>query len=196
MEPVEITAGRLHLRPFDVRDVAAVTRACRDPDIQHFTHVPSPYGEAEATRYVEVHCPSGWASGRRASFAVVDSVSAELLASVELSGIGMRDAAMAEIGYWCAPWARRRGIMTQAVRVVCRWGFATFDLDRIEWYAEVGNDASRGVAERAGFVVEGVLRRRLCHRGQRVDAWIGALLREDAEARPADEPGRAEQVIR
>ena len=180
MEPVEITAGRLHLRPFGPQDVPAVTRACQDPDIQNFTQVPSPYHAEEARRYVEVHCPSGWATGRRASFAVVDSVSGDLLASVELNGIGIRDAAMAEIGYWCAPWARRRGVMTQAVQVVCRWGFVAFDLARIEWYAEVGNVASRGVAEKAGFTVEGVLRARLTHRGERVDAWVGSLLRAEA----------------
>lgn len=180
MEPVEITAGRLHLRPFRSDDIPAVARACQDPDIQHFTQVPSPYDDEDARRYVEVYCPSGWASGRSASFAVVDSVSAELLGSIGLNGIGLRDAAMAEIGYWCAPWARRQGVMTQAVQVVSRWGFAAFGLARIEWYAEVGNTASRGVAERAGFTVEGVLRSRLVHRGERVDAWVGSLLRGDA----------------
>lgn len=179
MQPVEITAGRLHLRQFGVQDVPAVTRACQDPDIQHFTGVPSPYEEEDARRYVEVYCPSGWASGRWATFAVVDSTSAELLASVGLNAIGTRDAAMAEVGYWCAPWARRRGVMTEAVRVVCRWAFVTFGLARIEWYAEVGNLGSRGVAERAGFTVEGVLRARLTHRGRRVDAWVGSLLRTD-----------------
>lgn len=180
VEPVEITAGRLHLRPFAAQDVPAVARACQDPDIQHYTQVPSPYDEEEARRYVEVYCPSGWATGRRATFAVVDSTTAELLASVGLNGIGIRDEGMAEIGYWCAPWARRRGVMTQAVTVVCRWGFAMFDLARIEWYAEVGNVASRAVAERAGFTIEGVLRARLTHRGQRVDAWVGSLLRAEA----------------
>lgn len=178
MEPVEISAGRLHLRPFHSTDADTVLRACQDHDIQRFTSVPSPYGPEEARRYVDVYCPSGWASGRRATFAVLDSTSGELLASVSLGRIGVVDPEMAEIGFWCAPWARRQGVTTQAVQVVCRWGFDEFDLARIEWYADVGNTRSRRVVEKAGFTVEGVLRARLKLRGQRVDAWIGSLLCE------------------
>jgi RimJ/RimL family protein N-acetyltransferase len=36
------------------------------------------------------------------------------------------------------------------------------------------------VAEKAGFTVEAVLRRRLVHRGVRVDAWIGSMLPDEA----------------
>jgi RimJ/RimL family protein N-acetyltransferase len=42
------------------------------------------------------------------------------------------------------------------------------------------SDGGRAVAERAGFTIEGVLRARLTHRGQRVDAWVGSLLRAEA----------------
>ncbi|WP_345390422.1 GNAT family protein [Nonomuraea salmonea] len=38
---------------------------------------------------------------------------------------------------------------------------------------------SRRVAEKAGFVVEGTLRKRLFHRGRRVDAWVGSLTRDE-----------------
>lgn len=50
----------------------------------------------------------------------------------------------------------------------------------IEWRAEVGNHASRRVAEKAGFVREGTLRKRLFHRGTVVDAWVGSLLSDEA----------------
>ena len=64
---------------------------------------------------------------------------------------------MREVGFWMAPWARGRGIMTDAVRLVCRWGFADLGLGRIEWWANVGNDASRRVAEKVGFTMEGTV---------------------------------------
>ena len=84
---------------------------------------------------------------------------------------------MREIGFWTAPWARGRGVMTAAARLVCRWGFDELGLERIEWWANVGNDASRRVAEKLGFTMEGTCRRRLLHRGERVDGWVGGLLR-------------------
>jgi RimJ/RimL family protein N-acetyltransferase len=58
----------------------------------------------------------------------------------------------------------------------CRWAFGRLRLKIIEWRAEVGNLASRRVAERVGFTVEATLRRRLFHRGERVDTWVGSLL--------------------
>ena len=42
---------------------------------------------------------------------------------------------------------------------VCRWGFGALGLARVDWFAEVGNAGSRRVAEKAGFTIEGVLRR-------------------------------------
>ena len=88
-------------------------------------------------------------------------------------GLGMGANASAEIGYWVAPEARGRGVAPTAVRAVCRWAFSTKGLELIEWRAEVGNEASRRVAEKAGFRMEGELRKRLVHRGVRVDAWVG-----------------------
>jgi RimJ/RimL family protein N-acetyltransferase len=48
----------------------------------------------------------------------------------------------------------------------------------------VGNVASRRVAEKAGFRVEATLRRRLVHRGVRVDAWVGSMLPDELPTRP------------
>ena len=62
------------------------------------------------------------------------------------------------------------------MRALCGWAFAALDLEIIEWRAQVGNSASRRVAERAGFLIEATLRRRQIHRGMRVDVWVGSLL--------------------
>ncbi len=42
MEPVEITAGALHLRSWRPGDDARVLEACQDPDTQRWTTVPVP----------------------------------------------------------------------------------------------------------------------------------------------------------
>ena len=178
MDPVEITAGTLHLRPFGPADVDAVARACSDPEVQRWTRVPSPYGREDAVAFVERVAPALWESGEGAPFAVLDATSGDLLASVGLVRIDRRDA-LGEIGYWCAPWARGRGVTTQAVGAVCRWSFGALGLARVEWLAEVGNTGSRRVAEKAGFTVEGVLRGRMSGKHGQADAWVGGLLATD-----------------
>jgi RimJ/RimL family protein N-acetyltransferase len=178
MEPVEIPAGRLHLRPWVPSDAGAVFRICQDSDIQRWTRVPSPYSREDAVGYVSQLSPAQWESGDGAPFAVLDSTTGDVLASVGFVGFSRQDA-MAEIGYWCAAEARGRGITAQAVGAVCRWGFAAQGLARVEWLAEVGNTASRRVAEKAGFTVEGTLRARLTSRTGQADAWVGSLLPSD-----------------
>jgi RimJ/RimL family protein N-acetyltransferase len=177
VEPVEITAGRLHLRPFSPTDEEDVYAACQDPEIQRWTRVPSPYERADARHFVSTLAPVGWRDDTEYTFAVCDSVSGDVLA-----GLGLhrrRTDSVGEIGYWCASWARGRGVATDAVTAVCRWGFGAVGLRRIEWYAAVGNVASRRVAEKVGFTVEGRLRSRLDLHGVRHDAWIAALLPGD-----------------
>jgi RimJ/RimL family protein N-acetyltransferase len=62
------------------------------------------------------------------------------------------------------------------VRAITRWGFDALGLRRIEWRAEVGNEASRRVAEKAGYEMEGLLRQGLTVHGRRADCWIGSAL--------------------
>jgi ribosomal-protein-serine acetyltransferase len=69
-----------------------------------------------------------------------------------------RENATAAIGYWLDREHRGRGVMTAAVRELARHGFAELALRRIEIRTDVLNLASRAVAERLGFQLEGVLR--------------------------------------
>jgi RimJ/RimL family protein N-acetyltransferase len=182
VEPVELSDDRLLLRPPRAEDVPAIHRACQDPDIQQWTTVPSPYTPEDAEQFVHEMSAAAWASGVGASFVVVDRATGELLASIALMHISEREVpagGRAEIGYWCAPWARGRGVMTDAARLLCRWGFEQLGLARIDWYAEVGNNGSRRIAEKVGFTIEGEQRGRLVNKGERRDGWVGGLLRAD-----------------
>ena len=178
MEPTEITAGRLHLRPYLPADVDQVYASCQDPDIQRWTTVPVPYQRSHAQSYVEQNTVAGWREGTGRAFAVVDSVSGELLASIGLVRMDA-DTRTAEVGYWTVPAVRGQGVATQAVQVVARWSFDALGVERLEWLAEVGNVGSRRVAEKAGFTIEGTLRSRILTRDGRADAWIGSLLPGD-----------------
>lgn len=177
MEPVQITTGRL-LRPFEPADAPAVLAACSDPEVQGWTTVPSPYTEQDAGTWTGTVAPALWDSGEGAPFALLDAATGQLVGSCGLHRIA---DGVAEIGYWCAAGARGRGLATEAVGAVTRWGFEALGLQRIGWYAGLGNWASRRVAERCGYTVEGVVRRGLGQRGAWVDGWVGGRLATDPE---------------
>ncbi|WP_462187731.1 MULTISPECIES: GNAT family N-acetyltransferase [unclassified Frankia] len=168
--------------PWHPRDADAVHQACQDPEISRWTRVPTPYLYQHAVDFVSRQSPQSWASGTGALFAVVDATTEQLLASVGLADLsGDGDA---KIGYWCAAPTRGRGVTSQAVAALTRWGFRALGLARIEWRAAVGNLASRRVAEKAGFTVEGTLRRALLlGDGNRRDCWVGSLLPDDPAPR-------------
>jgi RimJ/RimL family protein N-acetyltransferase len=173
----QLRTRRLLLRPIDSGDVEAIYTACQDPQIQRWTTVPSPYLREHAEQFAIDYVSQAWRTGAAAIFAVTDTGDGQLLASVGLHFDRGRDDGIAEIGYWTAAPARGRGITTEAVAAVCGWGFASCGVQRLEWYAEVGNVASRRVAEKIGFVLEGTMRQLLLRPdGRRVDCWAGALL--------------------
>lgn len=177
VDPTEITAGRLHLRPWKEGDQQVLVAAGSDPETARWTNVPSPYTRAAADEWVRVTAPRGWADGTALSFAVCDSTTSEVLASVALrQGC---DPGVWDIGYWCVPQHRGQGVVPEALGSLCRWGFGALGASRIEWMAQVGNHASLRSAQKAGFQLEGVLRAGLVHRGEHLDGWVAGLLPGD-----------------
>ncbi|MFC0007428.1 GNAT family N-acetyltransferase [Micromonospora siamensis] len=188
MEPVEIAEDGLLLRPWRPGDAADVHRACQDPDIQRWTTVPRPYLPEHAEGFVTGMSTSAWADGTGAPFAVCAADTGELLGSCGLVSID-RGLGSGEVGYWTAPWARGRGVTVRATRAVARWAFDELKLSRLIWQAELGNHASRLVALRAGFRIQGELRLARPTQEGRAEAWVGSLLPGEVPA--PDDPGPA-----
>lgn len=88
------------------------------------------------------------------------------------------------LGYALAREYWGKGLMTEAVQVLLRYGFEKLDLDLVSAYCYPHNSRSRRVLEKCGFVYEGRLR--LCERlynGQVLDNECYAL--ESRAARTA-----------
>jgi RimJ/RimL family protein N-acetyltransferase len=155
VEPFELPAGPLLLRPWREDDVDEVWAAFQDPDIQLWN------GGGVASRtdaLVLLGRRLDWSSGDHASWAVVLPDDDAVLGSVSLHTID-RIQGDAEVGYWTAPAARGRGVAAVAVDAVCRWAFGALPVDRVELCHAVENAASGRVAAKAGFTQEGRLRR-------------------------------------
>jgi RimJ/RimL family protein N-acetyltransferase len=196
MQPVEIHEAGIVVRPWLAADADAVLRACQDPDIQRWTRVPRPYLREHAEGFTGSALDT-WATGAAAPMGVFDAATGDLLGANGLISVDQA-AGCGEIGYWTAPWARGRGAATRASRAVARWALGPLGLRRLVWQAEVGNHASRLVAERIGVRIEGLLRRSMLNPlGVPADHWIGSLLAgEVPEAdRPVDPASTARAAV-
>ncbi len=174
-----LTGERVRLRPWRPEDAAAVFAACQDADIQRWTQVPVPYLQSHAEGFVTEIGPAMWDQGG-ALFAVEPSGGGALIAS-----IGVLDVTdgVAEIGYWTVAAARGRGYTAEALGVLSTWALEDLGCRRIELHVDPANLGSRGVAERAGFTAEGVLRQRFLHRGRPADFLMYSLLATDPRPR-------------
>ena len=168
----------LRLRPWRLEDAPWVHAACQDPEIQRWTRVSSPYDLENAQRFVAHSAPLAWEDHRGAHFAAVDPVSGEGWGSFGVVRLS-RDRRVGELGYWTAPGARRRGVSTRALRTLAHWSIESLGLVRAELWIEDSNEASRALATRVGFRLEGVMRKKVWHRDADRDVAIYALTDDD-----------------
>lgn len=177
-----LSDGVVALRPWTPEDVPAIAAACVEEEIATWLdQIPQPYTEDDARFYVAAG-REGWRSGRQFTFAIVDPTSAEVLGSIGLRRLDGLDEGTAETGYWVKREARGRGVATRALRLVSRWALSEAAVERLQLRADVDNLPSQRVAERAGFVREGVLRgsRFNPRRNRRADFVIYSLLPGEA----------------
>lgn len=64
----------------------------------------------------------------------------------------------AEIGFWLLPEYWGKGIMAEAMREICLYGFKNLNLHRIEGFVETENINCKKAIEKLGFIYEGTMR--------------------------------------
>jgi ribosomal-protein-alanine N-acetyltransferase len=77
---------------------------------------------------------------------------------------------------------RRKGATTEAVSLLTKYLFETKKVNRLQLIIHPDNAASQRVAQKNGFVDEGVMRGAWYHRGQYHDVKVYALLRHEYAA--------------
>jgi RimJ/RimL family protein N-acetyltransferase len=81
------------------------------------------------------------------------------------------------------PAERGKGVTSEAVRLLATYLFFTRKVNRLQLNIHPENLASRRVAEKNGFVEEGMMRGVWYHRGRYQDLMVYVLLRDEYETR-------------
>jgi RimJ/RimL family protein N-acetyltransferase len=163
------------LVPLAREHLPAVEALFDDPDVLRFTRLPEPPPPGFAETWLGLY-ERGRRDGTREGFAVVEE--GEFL-GLALAPRIEREARTAELGYIVAPSARGRGVATTALRLLTEWAFAELGALRLELLVGVENHASKRVAERNGYRLEGVLRSLYFKQDVREDTEIWSRLPGD-----------------
>jgi RimJ/RimL family protein N-acetyltransferase len=161
-QPMVPVDAELLLRPWRAADAPTVVLAYTTADIQrwHFRRYDT---IAEAEIWI-AEGNDGWRSESQASWAILRRTDEEVVGRVAIypnlaDGYG-------EVSYWVLPSARGEGVATRAASAATGWAH-DLGLHRVELEHSVHNAASGRVAERAGFMSEGIRREANLH----ADGW-------------------------
>jgi RimJ/RimL family protein N-acetyltransferase len=170
----------LWLRPWAERDAAAVLTAFADPLMRGQAAEPVDSPEA-AQRWVDQQIQRRQA-GNAFGFAVVHGAAGaeEVLGNAAVSAVDPQHAT-GWVSYWTTPAARGHGVASRACRALSRWAFEEAGLFRLELGHRVNNPASCHVATAAGYLVEGLERKKLAYDGVRYDVELHARLATDPQ---------------
>lgn len=85
----------------------------------------------------------------------------------------------AAIGYWLGEEFTGKGVMTECVKALVKYGFEELGLNRIEIECSTLNEKSRAIPKRLGFTLEGTLRQSHIVNSVVMDNYIYSLLKEE-----------------
>src|SRR4051794_6825569 len=165
----------VRLEPLAARHLLATEEMVADEDVLRFTRIPAPPPPGFALGWLERY-EQGRAEGTSEAFAIVDQEGAFL--GIAVAPTIDAEASTMELGYVVAPSARGRGVASEALRQLTVWAFDR-GAQRVELMISVDNPASKRVAERCGYVFEGVLRSAYFKQGRRADTEIWSKLPGD-----------------
>lgn len=189
MPETVLDSPRIVLRPFRSRDALALHDAV-DEAVRRWLSMPEPYDLAVAERWCVADSHQVRISGDGQHWVIADRRTDRFLGTVGFNRTRWSEG-VTEVGYWIARPVRGRGIAGEAVVLASEWALRRLDICRIELHAAVGNAASRRVAQKSGFVREGVLRCAGRHYADRAveqrDLECWSLIRDDLGG-PATRP--------
>lgn len=148
-----LQTGRLLLRPFRHSDLGALYAYARSPHVGPHAGWPPHRSREDSRRVLDSFIREGevWAVVLRDRAALIGSIGLHEDPKRRYEGARMLGYALGE-GYW------GRGYASEAAREVVRFAFDVQRLPLLSLYHYAYNERSRRVAERCGFVCEGVLR--------------------------------------
>ncbi|MFD1930740.1 MULTISPECIES: GNAT family N-acetyltransferase [Nonomuraea] len=167
---------RIRLRPMEPGDAEALWRWNSDPDVMRWLHDGYPESLAQTVARHEARDRNSY-ENVLLGVEILDE--GRLIGLVRLSG-AEPETGDAELDIYLGEkdtWGR--GYATEAMRLVCRYGFDKMRLHRITLWVVEANDGARRVYEKVGFVEEGRAREAFRRDGKWYDTIIMGLLESD-----------------
>lgn len=130
----------------------------------------------ESTLYFINEGINSWASENQRDFPmiIIDKETGQPIGATGFNDRSKPEIPLYEIGYWVDTAHAGKGFCTEAVKALTEYALNTLKAVRLQIAIQVGNEASRRVAEKCGFELE-VMRKNNtldCLTGKPADDWL------------------------
>ena len=181
LSPIDRYTDRFVLRPFRRRDAEALHRAVHASHLELGEFLPwahAGYSRMDAANFIK-DSNRAWREARAYDFAIRRPTSPDHhLGNVSVWFVS-RGFRSGEIGYWIRSDETDNGIATEATRQALCIGFTKLKMHRIILRIAIGNRSSERVAEKLGFIREGVLREEIKVRGEWLDHSVWGMIEHE-----------------
>jgi RimJ/RimL family protein N-acetyltransferase len=134
-------------------DAADFLAGFRDPKVHQNTYGGRLAPTAEAVEAYLARVAARREAGEALTLAAIDRDTGAFLGTTMLFRFDVQG--LAEVGFWFAQHARRRGLTEAAIALTMRWGFEQLGLTRIEGLTSSANTHSQKAMLRAGMRRDG-----------------------------------------
>ena len=152
-QQVEITGRHgIVLRSLTPADATALAAIANDASIVAFVRdvFPHPYTLSHAQEFIQITAKDTHLQ----SWGIFANNSLTGVISLTLQHDIYRHSA--EIGFWLGSAFRKRGIMTEAIALVCQYAFSQIPIVRIFAHVFAHNEGSKNALLKNGFEIEGI----------------------------------------
>ncbi|KAL4779944.1 acyl-CoA N-acyltransferase [Aspergillus varians] len=166
------------IRPFTptLSEAQTISNEANNPLIAKFMRnaFPHPYSVADAESWIAFTNAEP-----RHDFTICDAATNTVVGAIGLKPRTDVQHRSMEIGYWLGETHWGKGIATEAVVAFSQWAFEKFEhVVRLEAEVFEGNEGSKRVLEKAGYVCEARKKWAVEKEGVLLDAFIYALVAE------------------
>ena len=172
----ELETQNLELREIVRIDAEAIFRIFADDEVTRYYDLDS-FGDLEQARSHIANQAIRYQRGEVIRWGICQKANDVLIGSAGLSIY--RTNAQGGLGYELARPYWRRGVMSEALGMIIRFGFNSLNLNRLQALVMPGNEASAGLLTKLGFTREGLLREFAFFKGRYQDLWCYSMLRRE-----------------
>lgn len=170
-----ITFNNYQIRDYRIEDIESLVKYANNYNVIKFLRnsFPFPYTKADAEKWIDYVLMNP----ESVIFAIADSN--ELIGSISAVPPDEVNKYVAEVGFWIGEPFWNKGILSNALNVFANYLFSNYQLNRLTAKVYEGNDSSKRVLEKNGFILESTTKKNINKEDKFLDQYTYGLLKEN-----------------